>query len=81
MWRKKPCHYCWKIQGLIERRDLRVNSGHQVWVQSERKAIRDQLPLCCSFCFYTGDLLSVCLFVQCMQDKDQAFIYENTLLL
>ena len=74
MRRKKPCRYCWGVRDLIERRDLEESLGCWASVQSGRKVIRDQLPLCCFFCFYTGDLLSVCSFVQCTQDKDQVFV-------
>ena len=53
------------VQGLVGRKDLGENLGCQVCVQSERRAIRDQHPLCCSFCFCTGDLLSVHSFSVC----------------
>ena len=44
--------------------------GRQVWVKSERRAIRDQHLLCCSFCFYTGDLLSVHSFIHSFSVHD-----------
>ena len=65
MLRRKPCHCYLGVQGSVRRKDLGESLGHWVWVRSERKAIRDQLPLFCSFCFYTGDLLSVCSFDVC----------------